>query len=89
MMAHGPGATSRGRLIDIKFFYASELIQDKAICLKYQSTEDMIADGLTKGLLGTKCKQWIQQIHNRFQDHQVKSAKRVKRSERKEFKMRG
>jgi hypothetical protein len=46
--------SNRTKHIDIRYHFIRELIQNNQIKLKYCSTEDMIADALTKGLLKIK-----------------------------------
>ena len=44
----------RTRHFDIKFFYFTDLIKREEIQIKYCPTEEMIADFMTKPLVGTK-----------------------------------
>ena len=44
----------RTRHFNIKYFYVTDLVKRKEITLRYSPTEDMIADYMTKPLVGAK-----------------------------------
>ena len=48
----------RSKFINRKFFGIYELIQDNKIKLSYVCTEDMIADVLTKAMVGSRFKRF-------------------------------
>ena len=64
MQEAGPGKVGRGRYINVKFYFVHDLIQDKHIALTYVATDTMIADGLTKGLVGSKFVSWTRRLLN-------------------------
>ena len=50
-------AGKRTRHFDIKIFYVKDLIKQNILSMKYSSTDNMIADYLSKLLVGSKFKQ--------------------------------
>ena len=50
-------AGKRARHFDIKIFYVKDLIKQNILSMKYSSTDNMIADYLSKLLVGSKFKQ--------------------------------
>jgi hypothetical protein len=60
----GPGATGRGRFINIKWFYVHDLIVYKIVSLEFQVSASLVADGLTKGLTGIKFVEFAWQARN-------------------------
>jgi len=54
----------RRRHLKIKYFYVTDLIKRNAIELKYCSTGKMVANNMTKPLVGTKFKQFREGIMN-------------------------
>ncbi len=48
--------------ITIKYHYTRDLISKKAIKLKYRSTSEMIADGLTKSLSSVQFRRFMEQL---------------------------
>jgi hypothetical protein len=64
MQNQGAGQVKRGRYIEVKFYYVSDLIKDKLVELVYTASDDMLADGFTKGLVGRKFIEWSSHIRN-------------------------
>lgn len=54
ILKKGPGAQMRTRHISIRFHFLGDLMRRGEIKLMYCKTEDMLADGLTKSLVGEK-----------------------------------
>jgi len=54
----------RTRHLKIKYFYVTDLIKRNEIELKYCPTEKMIADYMTKPLVGSKFKHFRKEIMN-------------------------
>ena len=54
----------RTRHFDIKLFYITDLISRGEVTVKYCPTDDMIADYMTKPLMGTKFKVFRDLIMN-------------------------
>ena len=52
------------KAVDIKYFWLSDKIEEGDIELKWTDTDDLIADGLTKPLTGTKFRRWRDRILN-------------------------
>ena len=69
----GPGTHGRGRFVQVKFFFVHDLIKDKTVSVEYVASEDLIADGLTKGLVGRMFKRWFDAIYNRVGKEEIKS----------------
>ena len=57
-------AGKRTRHFDIKLFYISDLISRDEVEVRYCPTNDMIADYMTKPLVGTKLKRFRDLIMN-------------------------
>lgn len=55
-LAHNPVFHNRTKHIDVKYHYIKKLIESRVIKLDYLSTQEMIADILTKGLHNAKHK---------------------------------
>jgi hypothetical protein len=52
-LAHyGPGATGHSKHMDVRFFYSKQKIEDGTIAIHHVPTADMVADILTKPLVG-------------------------------------
>lgn len=64
LQQEGPGNGKRGRYINIKYYYASEHIASNEIELVYTATNEMLADGFTKGLIGLKFTEWSARVRN-------------------------
>ena len=61
------GKTSSGkrtRHFDIKLFYVTDLVERDEVLVKYCPTDDMIADYMTKPLVGSKFKMFRDLIMN-------------------------
>ena len=54
--------SERSKHIDIAYYYVRDLYNKNLIQLDYIPTEDMVADGLTKPLLGDKFKSFVKQL---------------------------
>ena len=55
-MAEGDGVTKRAKHIDVRYHVTREAIQKGEITLEYISTEEQVADALTKNLGQVKFK---------------------------------
>lgn len=53
-LAENPVYHSRSKHIDVKHHFIRQVLKDYPVDLKYQPTDQMIADALTKGLPGPK-----------------------------------
>lgn len=62
-LAHNPVFHSRTKLIDIQHHYIRNEVASQRIELSYVSTEEMIADGLTKALTHAKFHRFIEQMN--------------------------
>ena len=62
VLAHNPVFHSRTKHIDIQHHYIRDEVGAKRIELSYVSTEEMIADGLTKALTHVKFHNFIEQM---------------------------
>lgn len=62
-LAHNPVFHSRTKYIDIQHYYIRDEIESRRIELSYVPTEEMIADGLTKGLTHVKFHRFIKQMN--------------------------
>ena len=58
-LARNPEHHARTKHIDIQYHFVREALQDKKADMRYISTDDQIADGLTKPLDPTKFKSFI------------------------------
>jgi hypothetical protein len=54
----------RTRHFDIKYFYITDLIENKEVTIKYCPTDSMIADYMTKPLTGAKFTKFRNEIMN-------------------------
>jgi hypothetical protein len=52
ILKRGPGAQMRTRHLSIRFYFLGDLMRRGEIIITYCKTEDMLADGLTKPLVG-------------------------------------
>ncbi len=62
-LAHNPVFQSRTKHIDIQHHYSRDEVTAQKIQLSYISTDDMIADGLTKALTHVKFHRFIEQMN--------------------------
>ena len=60
----GAGNGRRGRYINIKYYFVSQFIASKELELVYTHTADLIADGMTKNLCGSKFLEWPARVRN-------------------------
>ena len=58
-------ASKRTRHFNIKYFYVTDLIQRGEIEVKYCPTDDMLADYMTKPVIGKKFIEFRNQILNK------------------------
>jgi len=65
------------KAVDIKYFWISDKIEEGEIELKWIDTEDLIADGLTKPLVGAKFKKWRDRILNITTEDPVTSKRQL------------
>ena len=49
--------------IDIRHLWITEVIKNKAIKLQYKKTDEMIADGMTKPLVGEKFYRFVRDLN--------------------------
>ncbi len=61
-LANNPIFQKRIKYIAVKYHYTRDLISKGAIKLKYRSTSEMIADGLTKSLGPKQFKRFVKQL---------------------------
>ena len=54
--------SERSKHIDVAYHHVRDLYNRNLIQLDYMPTEDMVADGLTKPLLGDKFKGFVKQL---------------------------
>jgi hypothetical protein len=54
MAKKGSGTFKRAKHIKVRWFWIKDLVDLKLIVIEYISTDEMIADVLTKPVLGTK-----------------------------------
>jgi hypothetical protein len=59
----GPGV-GKSRTMKVKYFWITEKIKEKVFELKYVESDKLIADGLTKPLIGLKFLEWKRRILN-------------------------
>ncbi len=52
ILKRGPGAQLRTRHVSIRYHFLGDLLRRGEVEIVYCKTEDMLADGLTKGLVG-------------------------------------
>ncbi len=52
ILKKGPAAQLRTRHINIRYHFLGDMMRRNEIQIVYCKTEDMLADGLTKGLVG-------------------------------------
>jgi len=62
-LARNPVFHSRTKHIDIKFHFLREKVEEGAIEIEYISTDQMVADGLTKALGRIKHSKFINGLH--------------------------
>jgi hypothetical protein len=55
---NGSKAKGRSRSVDIKFFWVKEKIDQGDVALVHVGTDELVADGLTKPIMGAKFKMW-------------------------------
>lgn len=61
-LANNPIFQKRSKHIAIKYHYTRDLIKEGELTLEYRSTQEMIADGLTKPLGTTKFAQFVKML---------------------------
>ena len=54
--------SERSKYIDIAYYHVRDLYNKNLFQLDYISTEDIVADGLIKSLLGDKFKSFVKQL---------------------------
>jgi hypothetical protein len=59
----GPSTNPLTKHIDIRYMWLKEVIKEGSIRLQYASTEEMIADGLTKPLVGEKFYRFVESLN--------------------------
>jgi hypothetical protein len=62
-LAKNPIFHSRSKHIDIKFHFTRDKIQDGIIQVQYKSTQEMIADALTKSVNKVKLQEFIRMVN--------------------------
>jgi hypothetical protein len=75
-LAKNPIFHSRSKHIDIKFHFTRDKIQDGVIQVEYKSTQEMVADALTKSVNKVKLQEFIKSVNmqdetraeNKFQE---------------------
>lgn len=71
MLAKNPENHQRTKHINVRYLYIREKEKDDTIAIDYLPIEDIIADGLTKGLTPVKMKVFIKQFFLLFFLHHV------------------
>ena len=64
ILQRGPGKMGKSKSFQVKYYWITEKVQDKTIQLKYVPSKVILADGLTKPLIGSNFYEWRRCILN-------------------------
>ena len=64
ILQRGPGKMGKSKSFQVKYYWITEKVQDKTIQLKYVPSKAILADGLTKPLIGSNFYEWRRCILN-------------------------